>query len=151
MNTLNEKIRSIALNTAEKNGFFLIDLIVRGSEQNRVFEIYIDGEKNVSAEDCALVSREINTELSEMLPNAKYRLDVSSPGVERPLIYLKQYHKHINRKFEVDYKLGEQVIKMKGKLLNVDGENLTFETDKKQEVIVNFNNITKAIVIISFS
>jgi len=146
-NNITQKIAEIV----ERKGFFPIEIIVRGTPQKRVIEVFIDGEKDVSAGDCAEVSREINSEL-ENLPAAgkDYRLDVSSPGVDKPLIFLKQYPKHINRNFEVSYKSGEDTKKLTGKLKSIDDEELTF-LSQNNEVKINFNNIKKAKVIVSFS
>lgn len=136
----------------ERKGFFPVEIIVRGTPSKRVMEVFIDGEKDISAKDCADVSREINSEL-ENLPAAgnDYRLDVSSPGVDKSLKFLKQYPKHINRNFEVSYKLSNDTKKLTGKLIKVENQDLTFLTKDNKEIIINFNNIKKAMVIISFS
>ena len=136
----------------ERKGFFPIEIIIRGIPSKRVMEVFIDGENDVSADDCANVSREINSEL-ENLPEAgnDYRLDVSSPGVDKPLKFLKQYPKHIKRNFEVSYKSGEETKKILGKLISVEEENLTFLCKNVGEVKVKFNNIKKAKVTVSFS
>ncbi len=151
MNLLDEKIKDIATEVAEKNKFFLVDFVARGNNNSRIYEIFIDGENNISADDCAVVSRDINSQI-ELIPDFGLiaRLDVSSPGVDRPLIYLKQYPKHINRNFEVTYKSGEGKKKLSAKLNRVNGDDLIFAS-KNQEIIINFNNIIKAKVIISFS
>ena len=151
MSLLDENIKEIISKVVEKNGFMLIDCILRGTEHNRVIEVFFDGEKDVSADDCASVSREINTELNELLvKHPNFRLDVSSPGIDRPLKFLSQYTKHVNRKFDITYILGEEIKKLNGKLAAVDGEHLTFISNNK-EVIINFNNIAKANVVVSFS
>ncbi len=93
MNQNFENIREIAEQIAEQNNLFLVDFIVRGSESSRVIEVYIDGEINISADECALVSKEISKLIDEKELLRSYRLDVSSPGVDRPLIYLPQYPK----------------------------------------------------------
>ena len=136
----------------ERKGFFPIEIIIRGIPSKRVMEVFIDGENDVSADDCANVSREINSEL-ENLPEAgnDYRLDVSSPGVDKPLKFLKQYPKHIKRNFEVLYKSGEETKKISGKLIGIEEENLTFLCKNVGEVKINFNNIKKAKVTVSFS
>ena len=136
----------------ERKGFFPIEIIIRGIPSKRVMEVFIDGENDVSADDCANVSREINSEL-ENLPEAgnDYRLDVSSPGVDKPLKFLKQYPKHIKRNFEVSYKSGEETKKISGKLISVEEENLIFLCKNVGEVKVKFNNIKKAKVTVSFS
>ena len=151
MNLLIENIKQLASQKAEENGFFLIDCVIRGNNANRIIEIYVDGEKNVSADDCAKISNEINLQL-ENVPDigSSYRLDVSSPGVDRPLKFLKQYPKHINRYFEVAYTAGSEEKRMTAKLVRIEGDDLIFIFNK-DEVIINFNNIKKAKVLVSFS
>jgi ribosome maturation factor RimP len=83
--------------------------------------------------------------------NNPYRLEVSSPGVDRPLIFPGQYSKHLNRNFDLIIKDGETEKKLKAKLRSIEGEDFFFETDKKELIKINFNNITKAKVNISFS
>jgi len=152
MNLFNENITKIASEKSEENGFFLVDIIFRGNPKSRIIEIFIDGEKNVSADDCAKVSREIDEQVEKLgLIDSSYRLEVSSPGVDRPLKFLKQYPKHINRKFEISYKRNDETKKIIGKLVSIEGEELTFLSDNRNEATINFNNITKAKVIVSFS
>ena len=159
MNQNFENIREIAKQIAEQNNLFLIDLIVRGTESSRVIEVYIDGEINISADECALVSREISKQIDEKELLKSYRLDVSSPGVERPLIYLKQYQKHLNRLFEVEFSAkggsasggnasGSSSI-FKGKLISIEDEVLTFQSNK--EIKIKFPDIIKAKVLVSFN
>jgi ribosome maturation factor RimP len=151
MSLLNENIKEIVAKVVEKYDFFLIDLIIRGTEHNRVIEVYVDGEKDVTAEDCAIVSREIESQLNELLvKHPDFRLDVSSPGIDRSLKFLKQYHKHINRKFDIVYRSGSESKKISCRLAAVDGDYLTFILNNK-EVIINFYNIEKASVKVSFS
>ena len=150
MNFINENIIEIAREIATFNGFFLIDVTFRGTENNKVIEVFIDGEKNISAEDCAEISRKMNSAIDEKhLIKSKYRLDFSSPGVDRPLQFLKQYYKHIGRQFEIMFKVDGEKKRLKGKLLKIEGEKLTFLAGK--ESVINFNDITKAKVLISFS
>ena len=150
MNLLREKIVKIAEKISYDAGFFLIDIIIRGNEGNRVIEVYVDGEKNVTANDCAEINRKINKVIEEeKIICASFRLDVSSPGTDRPLLYLEQYLKHINRQFEVTYNLAGIKKKIKGTLKNIKGDQLTFYTDR--EIIINFSDIIKAKVLISFS
>lgn len=147
---MDEKIKNIINNIVQQDNFLLVDLILRGHENYKVIEVFIDSEKNVSAEDCANISRKINKAFEdENLIKGSYRLDVSSPGVDKPLKYLPQFVKHINRKFEVSYKYGNETKKINAKLLQVDGENLLFLAER--ELIINFNNIIKAKVLVSFN
>ena len=151
MSLLDENIKKIAAEAAEKNNFFLIDFIARGNNNARIYEIFIDGENDVSADDCAKISREISL-IVELLPesNAISRLDISSPGVDRPLKFLKQFPKHINRKMEIEYLQNGEAKKITAKLTGVENEVLYFSF-KNSEIKINFNNILSAKVLISFS
>ena len=151
MDTIKENIIRISNEIAEKLGYFVMEILFRGDNRKRIIEIYIDAEKNISADDLAEVSREINSVIEEKnLIKESYRLEVSTPGVDRPLKFLKQYPKHINRNFEVTYKLEEEIKKINGKLLSVEREELTFLSGGKN-ILIEFKNIITAKVIISFS
>ncbi|MFC2133496.1 ribosome maturation factor RimP [Bacteroidota bacterium] len=131
-------------------GFLLVDIVFRGDNKNIIIEVFIDSEKGVNVSQCADISRSLNTLIEEEnLIESNYRLDVSSPGVDRPLKYLVQYPKHINRKFEISFSEGEETGKFVGKLIKIEDDNLYF-SEGKNERIVNFSNIQKANVLISF-
>ena len=151
MNLFEQNIRDAADQVVKDNGFFLIDVNLRGSTKNRIIEVFIDGENYVSAEDCAKVGRELNSVIQrDSLVDSDFRLDVSSPGVERPLKFLKQFPKHLNKTFEVTYQQNDQEQKMiVGELIAIEGDNLLFSV-KKNDLIINFNSIIKAKVQISF-
>jgi len=151
MNSIDQNIYNIANEIVEENNFFVVDFVIRGNPNNRIIELYIDSEKNVSAEDLAGISRIINRKFEEQNTiDSQYRLDVSSPGTDKPLKFLKQFPKHLNRKFEVSYSAEDGTKKFTGKLLRVEGDNVVFLFNQN-EISINFNNIKKAKVIVSFS
>ena len=151
MDIIKENIVRISNEIAEKLNFFVIDINFRGDNRKKIIEVFVDAEKNIDADNLAEISREINSIIEEQdIIQQAYRLDVSTPGVDRPLKFLKQFPKHINRNFEVTYRAGDETRTITGKLLSVDREELTFLSDKK-EVLIEFKNITTAKVIISFS
>ncbi len=151
MNFLIKNIRDRIEQVVNEQGFFLIDLVFRGDKSNQVLEVYIDSESNVSAEDCAEISRKIDKTLEEEnLIKSGYRLEVSSPGVNRPLKFLKQYPKHINRKFDISYRNDNSVQKFSGTLKAVEGEKLLFIKNNREEIMLEFHDILKAKVLISF-
>ena len=151
MDIIKENIVRISNEIAEKLNFFVIDINFRGDSRKKIIEVFVDAEKNIDADNLAEISREINSIIEEQdIIQQAYRLDVSTPGVDRPLKFLKQFPKHINRNIEVTYKTGNETNTITGKLLSVESEELTFLSDKK-EVLIEFKNITTAKVIISFS
>ena len=151
MDIIKENIVRISNEIAEKLNFFVIDINFRGDNRKKIIEVFVDAEKNIDADNLAEISREINSIIGEQdIIQQTYRLDVSTPGVDRPLKFLKQFPKHINRNFEVTYTTENETRTITGKLLSVEREELTFLSDKK-EVLIEFKNITTAKVIISFS
>lgn len=70
----------------KESGFELVDLEIRGGGPSSIVRIYIDKEKGVSVEDCAQISQMVSDYLdSEDLIPSRYTLEVSSPGLDRPL------------------------------------------------------------------
>ena len=57
MNLEEEKINNITNEVLKEKKFFLIDLVYRGNPKQRIIEIYVDSEKNVTAEDLAEINR----------------------------------------------------------------------------------------------
>lgn len=131
-------------------GCLLIDFIVRGDSNLKIIELYVDNEVGINSDDCSLIAREINNLIeTKKLIDSNYRLVVSSPGVDRPLKYLVQYKKHLNRKFELEYIKNNQVMNFSGRLTGIVDDRLFFR-DKKNEIEIKFENIKKAKVLISF-
>ncbi|WP_348340809.1 hypothetical protein [Ignavibacterium sp.] len=150
MDAIKEKILKIVQNSISGTEFFLIETNIRGDQRKRIIEVFVDSAKNISADDLAELSRKINDVLSEDEEVGNYRLDVSTPGVDRPLKFIEQYPKNINRNFELEYNFGDEMKKLKAKLVSVNGNELTFY-DGKNEFLINHNQIIKAKVLISFS
>ncbi|MCX8051635.1 MAG: hypothetical protein N3B17_07080 [Chlorobi bacterium] len=80
----------------------LIDYSLRGRQRSLVLELFIDSPDSVTHELCEQISRQIEVVLdTDPTLEGLSRLDVSSPGVERPLLYPWQYPKHCGRSFVV--------------------------------------------------
>lgn len=150
MDTIKEKILKIIQNSISDTDFLLIDTNIRGDQRKRIIEVFVDSSKNVSADDLAELSSKINDILSETEDIGNYRLDVSTPGVDRPLKFIEQYPKNVNRNFELEYQFGDEVKKVKARLVSVNGNELTFN-DGRNEFLINYSQIIKAKVLISFS
>jgi ribosome maturation factor RimP len=145
----NTEISQRIKDTIEQLGYLLIDIDFRGDANNVILEIYIDSEEGILTSDCVEVSRVCGDMIEEEnLIESKYRLDVSSPGIDRPLKYLQQYPKNINRFFELEFE-NQVAEKFEGKLLSINNETLNFEINKKTEE-VNIKNIKSAKVLVRF-
>lgn len=145
-----ENLRNKIDELVRDENYFLIDLNFKGDSRNQIIEIFVDNKEGVTTKGCSLISRKIEAYIDEEnFFNGKYRLDVSSPGVERSLVYLDQFHKHINRKFEIVFSSEEEEKKIEAKLINIIDGKLVFQ-HKKDEIEIEFDKIKSAKVIISF-
>jgi ribosome maturation factor RimP len=129
---------------------------VRLLPKNRVV-ILLDGDQGISIDQCAQVSRYVgNTLEEEDLIDKAYTLEVSSPGIDHPLKFNRQYKKNIGRTLSVKMKDGKI---REGKLISVNDleievDEIIKEKGKKpriEKAIISFDDILEAKVIISFN
>lgn len=88
----------------EAAGAELVDLQVAGSHGRPIVRAFVDTESGVTLDECARLSRELERALEEagIVPE-RYVLEVSSPGIERPLTRRRHYQRFVGR--EVDVRL----------------------------------------------
>ncbi len=138
---------------SDRSDLFLVDIKMHSNGQ---LIILIDGDQGVDIKDCVAISRHVGFHLEE--ENAidqAYNLEVSSPGIDTPLISFRQYKKNVNRNLSV--KLKDQTI-CKGKLIEVDDIGIKLATDSKEkgqraqliESFMPFDQIAETKVLISF-
>jgi len=114
-----KQISSLADLYFRETGIFLVDAEVRRGNHIRVFIDSLDG---VTIEDCAKVSRIIESGLDR--ENEDFDLEVSSPGVDSPLKVFPQYIKNIGKDVAI---LKNDGIKIAGKLLRTDKQGVEVE------------------------
>lgn len=138
-------IEEYAVPVLESMGIELVEIQFRREGHGWVLRLYIDKEGGVTLDDCASVSRELSTWLDvEDLIEQAYHLEVSSPGLERPLKKLKDFKRFSGRTAKV--KLREQVDGQKvfiGTIGEADEEKIILVVDDKPMTLL-FDNIAKA-------
>lgn len=156
---IEEKLNSLLAAKFQEEEFkdcFLVDFELPSPTR---LEVFIDSDSGVTFEKCRKISRYLEAVIEEEnWFGEKYTLDVSSPGLTRPLKLKRQYVKNIGRKLDVTLKDGE---KKKGQLIKVEDEAITLEETlrvkegkKKVRKVVQseipFETIKKSLVVISF-
>lgn len=116
-----------------------------------VLRVFIDRESGVGVEDCARVSRQISALFDVEDPiNGEYTLEVSSPGLSRPLYSLTQYGQYVGEIIDLQLRFPfEGRRKFKGELTSVDVEDIVLVVDD-HEYIFPFDSIEKAKVVPRF-
>ena len=143
--TLIKRIEAIALPVLAELGLELVDVQYRREQNGWVLRLIIDKENGVGLGDCSAVSREISQLLDiEDFIDQKYNLEVSSPGLDRPLKSMADFQRFIGSKAKIktiEPIDGEHVFI--GKIQQTEGENIILEVGRK-EVTVPFSQISKA-------
>lgn len=118
--------------------------------------ILVDGDKGIGIADCVAISRHVGFHLEEenVIEHA-YNLEVSSPGIDTPLVMPRQYVKNIGRKLAIKLADGS---KREGQLNGLTEDAILIEEIKKEkgkkaelvESIIPIAQITETKVLISF-
>lgn len=113
--------------------------------------LFIDKEGGVTVDDCADVSRQVSAILDVEDPIAdKYNLEVSSPGLDRPLFTLPQFERYIGQDIAVHLRIPVmERRKWQGKLERIEKDMITLIVDDQEQILV-FGNIQKANVVAKF-
>jgi ribosome maturation factor RimP len=149
MKTIVKEIVELIKPVFERDNIYLVDVEFRGKGKNQVLTIYADTEQGISLDQ---ITR-LNIEISDLLDihnviSGTYRLDISSPGIDRPLEHLWQYHKNISRYLQVHYQDDDVQKNLTGKLKNVNNAGIIIEL-KNKEITIPFSSIVKCKVKVS--
>lgn len=133
-------------------GFDIVRISTIGN-QNPTLQIMIERKdrKDVIVEDCATVSRAISDILDEKDPiEGEYSLEVSSPGLDRPLVTLEHFERFAGFEAKIDTAAEVNGRKrFKGKILSVDDkQNIHFEMDE-EEYVIPFEAVNKAKLVLT--
>ena len=132
-------------------GYEYVGLEYRSGSSSAMLRIYIDNENGINVDDCAKVSRQISAVLDVEDPiTSEYTLEVSSPGLDRPLFIAEHYQQYIGEKIKC--KLRMPINKRRnfsGKLLEADMNNITLSIDN-ESVELSIDDIEKANLVPQF-
>ena len=142
--TLNDLVGSVVTGM----GYEFVGCELLSQNRSSVLRIYIDKEKGVTLDDCSRVSYQISAMLDVEDPiQGRYTLEVSSPGLDRPLFEIAHYQKFLGKQIKV--RLHTPLNDRRnfvGTLLKVEGNDIHVLVDQN-EVVLSFSSIDKAKVI----
>lgn len=151
---IKDRIEQIVLPVLDDLNFELVDLELRGHEKNLVLTIFIDKEGGVNLDDCAEVSHEVGTllDVDDVVQNS-YRLEVSSPGLERSLKKTADFIRFSGKLVKIRTRCkcdpdqsGQMRKTFRGKLLGLEKNQvrIKIESPKKNIVFFTLDDIEKA-------
>lgn len=133
-------LQTILEQTVPGLGFELVDVEITPA---KIIRVFIDKDGGVSVDDCVSVSNHLSRVF--LVEEVDYnRLEISSPGLERPLKKLQDYVRFIGRSAKIKTRelFDEQKV-FQGIIQAVEGEKITLELDNKQLFSVEYDVISR--------
>jgi ribosome maturation factor RimP len=151
---IEKRVRELAgEKIADKPNLFIVDVKMH---TNGKLIILVDGDNGIGIDDCVAISRHVGFHLEEENTiETAYNLEVSSPGVDAPLKFLRQYIKNVGRNLAIKMADGT---KREGKLSGITEDAIVIEEKIKEkgkkaetvESVIPIDKITETKVLISF-
>jgi ribosome maturation factor RimP len=140
------KIERALTPTAESLGYELVRLLLVGSGKPTLQIMAERPDGTMGVEDCETLSKAVSAVLDvEDLLDTAYYLEISSPGIDRPLTRLKDFEKHkgFDARVEIEPGINGQK-KFKGKLLGLDGKTVRLQDDAGIVHALPFDDVQRA-------
>lgn len=143
-----ENLKAIIEPTVNALGFELWGCLYLPQGRHGLLRIYIDNEDGITVDDCERVSRQVSAMLDVENPIAgSYTLEVSSPGMDRPLFTKEQFERYIGAKINIRLHVpANERRHFSGRLQTVFANDLLVQADEG-EFKIAFANIAKANVL----
>ncbi|PCJ50271.1 MAG: ribosome maturation factor RimP [Gammaproteobacteria bacterium] len=142
------KLNNILAPVVEGLGFEFVGLEYKPSSHQSLLRVFIDHENGINVDDCAAVSRQVSAVMDVEDPiKSEYTLEVSSPGLARPLFIPEHYQRFLGEKIKCKLRMpfnGRR--KFTGKLLKADDKNITLSIDN-ESVEIFIDDIEKANIV----
>ena len=128
---MTEKLKDMLEPSVEGLGYELLHIEHDSQQKNNILRFYIDAPGGIQLDDCETVSRHLSAILDVEDPvDMKYLLEVSSPGLDRPLVKPEHFKQFIGEQARIimrSHVLGRK--KFTGQMVAVDNEGVTIEVD----------------------
>ena len=133
--------------TVEGLGYEFVGMerVVEGSQP--VVRIYIDSLGGINVKDCEIVSRKVSSRLDELEDffEERFFLEVSSPGLERPLFSFRDFARFLEHKVRMNLRgVAGKTVKRTGILRHVTEESVTLRLEDGTETVIPLADVGRA-------
>ena len=150
---LKDQISELVTPAVSDLGFYLEDVHVATPGSHRIVTCIVDGDASLNLDQVTSVSRVISELLDEapFMGETPFTLEVTSPGVDRPLTQPRHFAKNVSRLLKIIKLDGSEVT---GRILSNTDKDVTLTVAVKKETIeetVSLGDIKRAVVEIEFN
>jgi ribosome maturation factor RimP len=138
MHVVGDRLRELCRGGVEALGFELVDVELAGGGRSPTLRVYIDIARGITADDCAQVSRQLSAifDVEDPLPGS-YTLEVSSPGLDRPLVRPDDFRKRVGETVKAKLRRPDETGRrnFSGLLMEATDSGIVLEVDKERVVL----------------
>ena len=150
---LKDQISELITPALQKAGYFLEDVNLVSPGQHRIVTVIVDGETGLNLDQVTVASKLVSELLDEasFMGETPFTLEVTSPGIDRPLTLPRHFAKNVDRLLKVTKNDG---VVLTGRIRSNTQDDVTLEiTEKKEvkEVVIALAEIKRAMVEIEFN
>ena len=142
--SINNEISSAISPIIESTGNYLEEVKVVNAGKNKLITIIVDSDSHLNLDQVTQITKSISTTLDELsaLGNSPFTLEVTSPGIDRPLTLERHWRKNIGKLVKV-VKNSDAIVE--GRILSVTSNSAILENAE-----INFADVRKATLVIEF-
>lgn len=150
-NKVTENIAEVAKSVITTTDFFLVSVEIKGGDIPEVWISIDAADRDVNMDECAELSNEISFLMdAHDIFSGQYRMNVSSPGLDKPLTDRRQYGKNEGRKVKVTYSRDGEASELEGILQKVTDDSIVVELGDDTKHIVSFDQLRETKIIPTF-
>ncbi len=145
-----DEVRQIATPLAEEEGYELVDVEQSATGRHRVLRVYLDKPGGISIGDCARFSRRLSDclDMNQTVPGS-YHLEVSSPGLERPIRTLEHVRRFAGQRVTLAiHEARDGRRHFEGILLGPDGDRAGLRLDEGDEHWFDWSEVRSARLVV---
>lgn len=126
-------------------GYEFVGIEYLSQGKHSILRVYIDSDDGITLDDCSKLSHQISGLLDvEDVIQGHFNLEVSSPGLDRPLFTLEHFQRFIGSEIKINLSMPvENRRKLTGRLCSVDEKEIVLNVDNA-DIRLHFDNIEKA-------
>ena len=132
MEELTIRLQGLVEDLAGEHGAELVELQIKGRPGSQIVKVFVDTDSGITLEKCEKISRELSDllDIEEIMPG-KYTLEVSSPGIGRPLRTAHDFRRNLNKNVEVVYQETDEERSFSGMILEATEDSVLLQGERE--------------------
>ena len=141
-------IKDLAEPIVQQHDMFLVDVELKQNDGNVIWVLVDSEADNINLKSCTQISKQLSflVESADLFMNP-YRLNVSSPGLSRPLSDIRQYSKNKGRNVKVKCKTEEGYEKIEGTLTSASTDKIVIDVGSNGSIDIPFADIVETKIV----